>query len=104
MGMKNACRVLPELGFLAWLNHASPGDAREYFRGFLARDVCSLTSSFQDQERRQLVAVARRAWGAAQQGQVHLVQQRHGPEDTSYLAIARRNPNSPFNRSRSDKP
>jgi hypothetical protein len=33
--------------------------------------------------------LARRAWWAAEQGLVHLVQRRNGPDDFSYLAVAR---------------
>lgn len=36
--------------------------------------------------------MARRAFLASETGLVHLVQRRHGPEDYSYLAVARPKP------------
>lgn len=47
---------------------------------------------FKANAQRELNRVARRAWWAAEQGLVHLVQRRNGPDDFSYLAIARPRP------------
>ena len=48
------------------------------------------SNTFREPERKSLVAVARRAIQAAEDGLVHLVQRRHGPGDYSYLAIKAR--------------
>lgn len=77
----------PEL--CGWLKTAAPGDTLEYHRGFLVLDVRPDSSRLVPADRTILAQVARRAYWAAEQGLVHLVQRRHGPDDYSYLAIAR---------------
>ena len=85
-------RRLTETTFCAWLGQAHPGDALVYHRGVLALDA-SISSQTPDSDaRRELARVARRAWWAASQRLVHLVQRRNGPDDFTYLAIARPRP------------
>ncbi len=85
--MKIAARALTELDLLAWLSQAQARDVLIYHRGLLAADRGSLPN-------RDLNRLAKRALWAAELGLVDLVQQRHGPEDASYLAIARRHSTS----------
>ena len=81
-----------EIDLCAWLGQAVPGDILEYHRGFLALDGAPQASRLDDMARRELVRVGQRAFWAAEQGIVHLVQRRCGPDDFSYLAIARPRP------------
>jgi len=81
-----------EIDLCAWLGQAELGDILEYHRGFLALDGTPLASRLDDEARRELLRVGRRAFWAAEQGLVHLVQRRFGPHDYSYLAIARPRP------------
>jgi hypothetical protein len=80
---------LTEPEFCGWLGTAAPGDMLEYHRGFLLLDIRPDGSRLAPANRNALVLVARRAFWAAEQGWVHLVQRRHGPDDFSYLAIVR---------------
>jgi hypothetical protein len=75
--------------FCAWVAQASAGDKLEYHRGLLALDASIYSKEFTGNSRRELNRVARRAWSAAEQGLVHLVQLRNGRDDYSYLAVAR---------------
>ena len=75
--------------FCAWIGQASPGDSLEYHRGLLALDGSEWSRDFSGDRRRELNRLSRRAWWAAEQGPVHLVQRRNGPDDFSYIAIAR---------------
>ena len=84
-----AMQRLTETAFCAWLGQVHPGDALVYHRGLLALDA-SISSQTPDSDaRRELCRVARRAWWAAEQGLIHLLQRRNGPDDFTYLAIAR---------------
>jgi len=90
--MSNSARfvtVLDDIQFCAWLGQASPGDTIEYHRGLLALDANIDSQTPASDARRELARVARIAWRAAEKGLVHLVQRRCGPDDYSYLAIAR---------------
>lgn len=80
---------LTELELAGWIGQAVPGEALEYHRGFLALDTVEMFSRLEPAEREELVRMARRAYWAAEQGLVHLVQRRLGPDCFSYLAIAR---------------
>lgn len=82
--------LITEPAFCAWLGRAEPGDMIVYHRGFLARDTSSCSERLSDFDRKELGRVASRALWAANKGLVDLVQRRHGSEDASYLAIARR--------------
>jgi hypothetical protein len=75
-----------------WLARAVPGEALEYHRGHLAVDRTPIITELSDRDRRALDRVADAALAAAEQGRVHLVQRRHGPDGFSYLAIARPRP------------
>ena len=81
-----------EISFCAWVSQAEPGAALIYHRGFLAVDVASLISKLTPEQRRILRDLAAAAWRAAEQGLVHLVQERLAPDRFAYLAIARSNP------------
>jgi hypothetical protein len=86
---------LTEPDFCGWLSTAAPGDTLEYHRGFLLLDIRPDGSRLAPADRKTLVRIARRAFWAAEQGWVHLVQRRHGPDDYSYLAIVRPWPRTP---------
>jgi hypothetical protein len=93
--MSNSARfftVLDAIQLCAWIAQASPGDTLEYHRGFLALDASIDGQTPESDARRELARVARIAWRAAEQGLVHLVQRRNGPDDFTYLAIARPRP------------
>ena len=81
-----------ETDLCGWIGQAAPGEALEYYRGFLAMDTVSQATRLADRERAELVRLARRAWWASEQRLIHLVQRRHGADDYSYLAIARSKP------------
>ncbi len=83
---------LAEIDLCAWLGQAAPGDLLEYHRGFLALDTMPQGMRLAERERTELARVARRAWWAAERGLVHLLQRRNGPDDFTYLAIARARP------------
>ena len=82
-------RPLIEIEFCAWVAQAVPGDRLVYHRGFLAVDTIPVISRLPEPERAALQKLAARAWWAAEERVVHLVQERNGPDDYSYLAIAR---------------
>jgi hypothetical protein len=83
---------LTETDLCGWIGQAAPGEALEYYRGFLAMDTFSQATRLAEREHAELVRLARRAWWASEQRLIHLVQRRHGSEDYSYLAIARPRP------------
>jgi hypothetical protein len=72
--------------FYGWLERARAGEQLEYHRGLLTRDR-SPASELAEDDRRALAEIADAVFRAAEGGQVHLVQRRHGPFDFSYLAI-----------------
>jgi hypothetical protein len=83
---------LSEMEFAGWVGAAAPGDRIEYHRGFLAVDLIVPISG---QSRPELVALHKlgiRAYWAAEQRFVHLVQERVGPNHFAYIAIARPKP------------
>ena len=90
--MNAVCRISPasaDVGLLAWLNQAEPGDALEYHRGFpRAR---SLDANAGDERGRsdRALSVASLAMRLADRGLVDLVQRRIARDCFSYLAIAR---------------
>src|SRR5215210_6335508 len=81
---------LTETALCRWLGEAVPGDILAYHRGHLSRDV--VATDTKTRSRAELQRVARRALWASESGLVHLVQHRHGPDDYSYLAVARPRP------------
>jgi len=83
---------LSDIELCAWIAQAEPGDVLEYHRGFLSVDRLRGMSKLPPGERDCLGALADCAFAAAERGLIHLVQRRHGPDDYSYLAIARPKP------------
>ncbi len=83
---------ISEIDFCGWLGQATSGDCLEYHRGFLALDGMPMAARLLPKDRTELLKLSRRAMWAAEQGLAHLVQQRHGPDDFSYLAVACRKP------------
>ena len=81
--------TITEIGFCAWLGQAHPNAVLAYHRGLLALDASLYGQTFKGDARRELASVARRAWWAAEQGLIDLVQRRNGPDDFTYLAIGR---------------
>ena len=80
-------RALCESAFRTWLQTAHPGGLIEYHRGHLCVDRQPKLDAPDNQARAALHRLALAAIRAAEQSLVHLVQQRHGREDFSYLAI-----------------
>jgi hypothetical protein len=83
---------ISEIEFCGWLGQAIPGDHIEYHRGFLALDGMPMATRLGAKDRSELIRLGCRAMWAAEQGLAHLVQRRNGPDDFSYLAIARPRP------------
>lgn len=83
---------LSEADLCSWIGEATPGHRIEYHRGSLARDICAQVSRLPEAARGELARVARRARWGVEAGLLHLVQHRHGDDDYSYVAIARRKP------------
>jgi len=78
-----------EVELLAWLGQAQPDDILEYHQGSLALDRCVVGTAEQIARARALHQVAERAFELAERGFIHLIQRRLGPDEFSYLAIAR---------------
>ncbi len=70
-----------------WLADSMPGAALIYYRGHLGHDRMPSTKVLPEHLRRQVADVASRIRLAAEDGRVFLLQQRHGANDFSYLAI-----------------
>jgi hypothetical protein len=88
-------RRITEINLCGWIGQASPGAVLEYHRGFLALDTSPQGKRLGEEERAELLRVARRAWWASEKGLVHLVQHRHGADDYSYFVIARSRAHAP---------
>lgn len=84
--------LLTEAQFCAWIGQAAPGATIEYHHGFLAIDTVRTASTLAEADRKELVRLGRRAWWAAEQNLVYLLQRRLGPDRFAYLAIARARP------------
>jgi len=82
-------RPVSEIEFCAWVAQALPGERLEYHCGFLVLDTFALFSRLGDTERDELRKLAGRVFWAAEQGFVHLVQERMGPDCFAYIAVAR---------------
>jgi hypothetical protein len=85
-------RPLTEIEFCAWVAQAVPGDRLEYHRGFLALDIFPMFTCLPDKDRAELGRLGSRAFWAAEQELVHLVQERVGPDQFAYIAVARPKP------------
>ena len=83
---------ISDIDLCAWVAQAAPGDVLEYHRGFLALDRLTGVSELGAREAERVGKLADRAFHAAEQRLVHLVQQRLGPDRFSYRAIARPKP------------
>ncbi|PHQ98006.1 MAG: hypothetical protein COB39_09465 [Marinosulfonomonas sp.] len=83
-----------EIEFCAWVAQALPGDRLEYHRGFLVLDTFPVFSSLEAEAREALRKLADRTFHVAEQGLVHLVQERVGPDCFAYIAVARPKPKS----------
>ena len=83
---------MSEEAFCAWLGTAAPGDVIEYYHGFLAIDVSPNARRLAEHHRKELARLVRRAQWASDKGLAHLLQRRHGPDDYTYLAVARFRP------------
>jgi len=81
--------LISQATFTTWLLRAYAGERLIYWRGQLAIDASPLASQLDGDDRAELSRVSQLAWNMAQKGWIHLVQQRHGVNDFSYLAIAR---------------
>ena len=84
--------ALDEIGLSAWIAQAAPGETLVYHRGFLAADAAAVISKLPPEQQRALRLVASAALRAAEQGLVHLVQARIGPDQFAYIAVARAKP------------
>ena len=73
--------------FQAWLRNAEPGARIEYHRGVLNIDRQRISSPFSERRRRDLEAVADRIYVLAARGRLFLIQERHGENDFSYIAV-----------------
>lgn len=78
--------------FGLWLADAEPGAVLQYHDGFLALDVVVAGSRFSANDRQELVDIAGYARWASDEGMVHLVQRRLGPNRFAYLAVMRKKP------------
>jgi hypothetical protein len=76
----------------AWAVSAAPGKQMTYWRGHLAQDIWPLAAGLPEAERQQLREVGRLAWALAQDGYLHLLQRRLGPNEWAYIAVARAKP------------
>lgn len=85
-------RPLTEIEFSAWVAQALPGDRLEYHRGFLVVDAFLRVAPLSDEDRAEVRRLGARAFWAAEQRLVHLVQERLGPDRFAYIAIARPKP------------
>ena len=85
----NIAPVSADIGLLAWLSQAMPGDVLEYHRGFLILDRSHHTSQLKEDDRQVLGRVANLAMRLSDRGLVHLVQRRIKPDCFSYLTVAR---------------
>jgi hypothetical protein len=78
---------ITEEAFCSWLGKAMPGDRIEYHRGHLLIDRSRKSGPFNEKDRRELAAVANRAFALAEEGRLCLIQRRLGEHDYSYQAV-----------------
>lgn len=83
---------LTDIDVYAWIAQAEAGDALIYHRGFLVVDADKSISTLPTDRRLALRGVADAAFRAAEQGLVHLVQERVAADRFGYIAIARPKP------------
>ena len=92
VGARVAMPRLTEVELYAWIAQAEAGARLEYHRGFLGIDVTPVISTLPEPERRQLADLGQAALSAFEKGLVHLVQERLGPDQFAYIAVARPRP------------
>jgi|AutmiccommuBRH23_1029490.scaffolds.fasta_scaffold00194_73 hypothetical protein len=83
---------ITDIDLYAWVAQAEAGDALIYHRGFLVVDAHKTVSTLPTDRRLALRGVADAAFRAAEQGLVHLVQERLDTDRFAYIAIARPKP------------
>lgn len=83
---------LTDIDLYAWIAQAEAGDALIYHRGFLVVDADIAISTLPADQRKALRGVADAAFRAAEQGLVHLVQERLEIDRFAYIAVARAKP------------
>ena len=83
------CLLVKQIELLAWVSQANPGEELAYHRGFLAMDRVPIGNRLSESDAHELSRVATLAWQAAEIGIAHLVQRRLGPDDFSYVIVAR---------------
>ncbi len=83
---------ITDIDLYAWVAQAEAGDVLIYHRGFLVVDADKTVSTLRAQRRRALRRLANAAFRAAEQGLVHLVQEREGPDRFAYIAVSRPKP------------
>ncbi len=88
-------KALSEIQFCAWIAQAESGEPLIYHYGFLVVDTDPVISKFPADQRLALRALGNAAFRAAEQGLVHLVQQRLAADRFAYIAIARPKPTPP---------
>lgn len=81
--------ALSEIQFCAWITQAESGEPLIYHHGFLVVDTDPVISKLPADQRLALRALGNAAFRAAEQGLVHLVQQRLATDRFAYIAIAR---------------
>ncbi len=91
-GARLARPRLSDIELCAWIAQAEAGERIEYHRGFLGIDVTAKISTLPEPDRRQLADLGLAALGAFERGFVHLVQERTGPDQFAYIAVARPRP------------
>lgn len=92
IGAHLATPRLTDVELYAWITQADAGDALVYYRGFLAVDTDTLVSDLPAERRIALRNLGDAAFSAAEQGLLHLVQERIGHDQFTYVAIARPKP------------
>ena len=88
----NSATEITDIDLCAWIAQAETGDALIYHCGFLVVDADKSVSTLPTDRRLALRGVADAAFRAAEQGLMHLVQKRMGPDRFAYIAIARPKP------------
>lgn len=91
-GARAAPPMLTDIELYAWIAQAEPGARLEYHCGFLGIDITPAISLLPEPERCQLADLAEAAFSAFEKGLVHLVQERVGPNQFAYVAVARPRP------------
>lgn len=88
----NSASEITDIDLCAWIAQAESGDALIYHRGFLVIDADKAVTTLPTDRRLALRRLGDAAFFAAEQGLVHLVQERVAPDRFAYIAIARPKP------------